>query len=266
MSNFIIPGEISNIVGSAKYSLNDVGMSGSEVRIYDEYVLKIQPWSSETDNEHLLIKWVGGRIPLPEILAYKVENGIAYTLMSKVKGQMLCSAEYLDQPDLLINLAAKGLKLLWNVDVAECPYQASRLCERLKNAEYNVVHGLVDVENTEPGTFGPDGFRDPEDLLEWLKNNKPEEDLVLTHGDYCLPNIFASGSEIRGLIDLGKMGPADRWQDIAIAIRSLKSNFCGEYSSPEHFFEFEPHMLLDALGMEMDIQKYRYYVLLDELF
>ena len=118
----------------------------------------------------------------------------------------------------------------------------------------------------EPETFGKGGFKDPRELLEWLKNNRPPEDIVLTHGDYCLPNIFANGDRISGFIDLGKVGPADRWQDIAIAIRSLDHNFDGRYFSGEPIFDFKPQMFLDALGVEMNEEKYRYYYLLDELF
>ena len=81
-----------------------------------------------------------------------------------------------------------------------------------------------------------------------------------------MPNIFADGETISGLIDLGKMGPADRWQDIAIAIRSLDHNFDGRYFDGKRIFDFKPQMLLNALDINFDEEKYRYYILLDELF
>ena len=79
-------------------------------------------------------------------------------------------------------------------------------------------------------------------------------------------NIFVKENEISGFIDIGKMGPADRWQDIAIAIRSLKHNFDGKYTDGKKIFNFKPQMFLDALGVDFDNQKYKYYFLLDELF
>lgn len=261
-----IPNDIQKIVGTKPYELNDVGMSDSEVRIYDEYVLKIQPRSHETDNEYAMTKWIGKQIRIPEIFVYSVINDIAYTLMSKVDGQMLCEDSYLQHPEKLIKIAADGLKQLWQIDIKGCPYNTSRLSERLKAAEYNVRNGLVDVEDAEPETFGPNGFANPEELLKWLQNNRPEEDIVLSHGDYCLPNIFVKENEIKGFIDLGKMGPADRWQDIAIAIRSLQHNFDGTYTDGKKLLDFEPQMLLKELGVEFDSHKYRYYILLDELF
>lgn len=261
-----LPDEIRKIVDGQEYEINDVGMSESEVRIYENYVLKIQPKSIETDNEYSMICWLNQRIPTPTILVYCEKDNLAYTLMSRVDGQMLCTMERMSRPSQVIKTVAQGLKMLWEVDVKDCPYTTTRLDERLKRAEQLVSNGLVDVHNVEPDTFGPEGFQSPKELLEWLKNHRPEEDIVLAHGDFCLPNIFVKDDGISGFIDLGKMGPADRWQDIAIAIRSLDHNFSGKYTDGKRIFDFKPEMLMDELPIDWDEEKYRYYLLLDELF
>ena len=211
--------------------------------------------SPETDNQYEIVKWLKNQLPLPSIIVYTVENDIAFTLRSRTEGKMLCANDILKQPELVTELAARGIKNMWEIDVSDCPCRFSRLEERLKAAEYNVLNDLVDLNNTEPGTFGPDGFRSPRELLEWLKNNRPQEDIVLTHLDYCLPNIFAQGKNISGFIDLGKMGPADRWQDIAIAIRSLDHNFDGRYSHGRRIYDFKPQMLweLNLMKKNTDI-------------
>lgn len=265
-SKYTIPADIQAIVNTDRYELNDIGMSDSEVRIYDKFVLKIRPYSKENDNEFAMTKWLGKKIPIPEIPAYCISKGTAYTLSTRIEGKMLCDDSYLHQPETLIQIAADGLKQLWEVDIKDCPHNSSRLSERLKEAEYNVMNGLVDIENAEPETFGPNGFAGPEELLRWLQDNQPEEDIVFTHGDYSLPNILVSGNRINGFIDLGKMGPADRWQDVAIALRSLEHNFSGRYRDGKRIFDFKPQMLLDKLGIEFDSHKYSYYILLDELF
>ena len=262
----VIPDVIQKYTDGQKYTTTGVGMSGSEVRIYEEYVLKIQPRSDETDNEFAVVNWLENRIPTPAIPVYHVQDNVAFTLMSKINGEMLCTGEKLAQPESVIKAVAQGIKMLWEVDTAGCPCIISKLDERLKAAEHNVLNGLADIENTEPDTFGPGGFGNPEELLEWLKCNRPEEDIVFTHGDFCLPNIFEKDGKISGFIDLGKMGPADRWQDVAIAIRSLEHNFNGKYTDGQKIFDFKPSMLTDELGIPWDQQKYRYYILLDELF
>ena len=124
------------------------------------------------------------------------------------------------------------------------------------------------MENVEPDTFGEDGFRDPEELLAWLYENRPEEELVLSHGDYCLPNIFGRKDEITGFIDLGKTGIADKWCDIAICYRSLSHNYSGRYGQRFDVVcsEYDDRQLFRELGVEPDWEKIRYYILLDELF
>lgn len=261
-----IPDKILEIVGNQSSFSNNVSMSGSEVLIYPDYVLKVQAESEETKNERDIVEWLDGQILVPEIPVYCVEDGTAFTLMSRIHGKMLCDEEYLNNPEMLIRCVAEGLKMLWKVDVSECPFRTSRLDERLKQARWNVEHNLVDLENVEPETFGEGGFRNPEELLGWLEANRPEEDIVFTHGDFCLPNVFVQNHRISGFIDLGKMGPADRWQDIAIVLRSLNHNSVGFYNGGKKYFDFTNQMLLDELGIEMDYDKYRYYILLDELF
>lgn len=263
--NIYVPEEIKTLIGGKEYTRNKIGMSGSAVLMFDEYVLKIEERTSETDNVKQAVTWLNGRLPTPKIIAYVEEGAKAYTLMSRVPGKMLCDAEYMNEPERLVHLAAECLKMLWSIEIEGCPCD-SRLEKRLKAARYNVEHRLVDVENTEPETFGPNGFSDPEDLLRWLESHRPPEDLVFTHGDFCLPNLFAVGDHISGLIDLGKMGVADRWQDIAICMRSLSDNFTGKYHGETKYPEYRPEMLLDELKIELDEEKLRYYILLDELF
>ena len=54
--------------------------------------------------------------------------------------------------------------------------------------------------------------------------------------------------------------------EFAIAIRSLKHNFDGRYTDGKKIFDFKPQMFLDVLGVDFDYRKYKYYIMLDELF
>lgn len=260
-----LPDSIRKMVRGRRYTLNDVGMSGSKVYMFEDMVLKVQKHSEETDNEYKICHWLGERLPVPEILRYEAVGGVAYCLMSRVAGRMLCDDRYLKDPALLLKTAAGAMKRLWAVDIADCPCDSS-LSVKLKMARCNVENGLVDLDNVEPETFGEAGFASPEALLLWLENNRPDEDLVLSHGDFCLPNLFARGDEVTGFIDLGKMGVADRWQDVAICYRSLKHNFDGKYNGGASYEGYSPEMLFETLGIEENREKLRYYILLDELF
>ena len=99
------------------------------------------------------------------------------------------------------------------------------------------------------------------DIYDELVATKPlEEDLVFTHGDYCLPNVIVSDSGISGFVDWGRAGVADRYQDLALAARSLKHNAGPRGGEMAALFFHE-------YGVEdVDVAKVRYYILLDELY
>lgn len=154
--------------------------------------------------------------------------------------------------------------MLWSVDISDCPRRRD-LDTELEEARYRVENGLVDIDQTEPETFGEGGFASPSELLEWLESNKPPIEPVLSHGDFCLPNIFLNGGAVSGFIDLGDTGIGDRWRDISLCRRSLKHNFDGSYGG-KVYKDFDPDMLFEKLNIEPDRNKLRYYILLDELF
>lgn len=53
---------------------------------------------------------------------------------------------------------------------------------------------------------------------------EPIDDPVVCHGDPCAPNTLIAHSEFAGLVDLGRVGVADRWADLSIASWSLEWN------------------------------------------
>ena len=153
--------------------------------------------------------------------------------------------------------------MLWSVDISDCPC-AKRIEDKLTEAEYLVKNDLVDVEDAEPDTFGENGFESPKALLDWLKENKPAPEPVLSHGDFCLPNSVLDSGKVSGVLDIGDMGIGDKWNDIAICYRSLKHNFDGTYGG-KVYPDFDADMLFEKLGIAPDWEKIRYYILLDEL-
>ena len=46
----------------------------------------------------------------------------------------------------------------------------------------------------------------------------------VVHGDYCLPNIILKEHTVSGYIDVALAGVGDRYQDLALAVRSLAYN------------------------------------------
>lgn len=259
-----IPASIRNLLGEKGYETDSVGLSQASVFLFPDVVLKVQPDGPEARTEAAMLGYLKDKLPVPSMLAHEVWRGSSYLLMKRCLGEMACGDGYLADPVLLCRLLADGLKALWAVEVRDCPSDQSLSC-KLAQAAFNVEHGLVDVDNVDPETFGHGGFRDPADLLEWLETHRPAEELVFSHGDYCLPNIFGQGSRVTGFIDLGRAGVADRWCDIALCCRSLRGNFDGQYGGLPHP-GYDDSMFFQALGLEPNWEKIRYYILLDELF
>ena len=258
------PKKILEYIDGKDFFTDKIGMSDSSVLIFDDAVLKIQNDSSILKDESLMMDWLKNRISVPEIICNITESGKNYLLMSKINGKMSCDDEFMKNPKQLVFVLADAIKTLWNVDISDCPIK-NDLSTVLKAAEYRVEHGLVDVDDAEPETFCKGGFKDPQQLLGWLYDNRPEEDFVLSHGDFCLPNIFINDDGFSGFVDIGRMGVADRYQDIALCYRSLKHNFSGKFGG-KSYGGFDEKMFFDALGVEPDFEKIRYYILLDELF
>jgi len=255
-----IPGHIKNIIGESAYELDNIGMSGSTIMLFEDKILKIEEQNQESHNQIRMLNWLQGKLPVPKVFCHEVQENQSYLLMSKVPGVMCCDEKYMADPEKLTNILAEALKLLWQVDISDCPCDVN-LDQKLEWARYNVEHNLVDVDNVEKETFGEGGFESPGHLLDWLIQNKPKEELVLSHGDFCLPNIFVEDDKINGFIDLGRMGITDKYQDIALCYRSLKHNYDGKI-----YEGYRPEMLFEKLGIVPDWEKIRYYILLDELF
>ena len=259
-----IPDNIKNLIREEKYSIDDVGMSDSKVIVFDDKILKIQNTSEEAENEFRVMEWLQGKLPVPKVLGYEKDDKNTYLLMTKVPGEMACADKFLKDPDQLTTILAAGLHALWQVDINSCPCNWN-LERKLQKAKYAVANNLVDIEDAEPDTFGENGFENPNHLLEWLLSNKPEEELVFSHGDFCLPNILIENGEVSGYIDLGRTGISDKWQDIALCYRSLLHNFDGKYTGKQ-YQGFYAEVFFEKLGLEPNWEKIRYYILLDELF
>lgn len=258
-----LPAALRQKLEGKPFEQNTTGLSGAGVLVFDDLVLKTAPADSVSLREAEMMAWLQDKLPVPRVLEHCVEGNTSWLLMSRLPGVMACDETYMQQPERLLPLLAQGLKTLWQVDVRGCPARFS-LEERLLLAEDNVRHGRCETENVEPTTYGPGGFRDPQHLLQWLKEHRPPMDPVLSHGDFCLPNVFFQEDRVSGYLDLGFCAVADRYQDIALCYRSLIHNADGSYGPV--YPALQPKKLFDALQITPNWEKIRYYILLDELF
>lgn len=259
-----LPPVMKRLIQDHPFYRDELGCSKAAVLIFDHgLVLKIEKKSPESDGEYQMLCWLNGRLPVPKIRSFHTDGKTNWLLMTRLPGRMLCDPDTLSDPGRTARLLARGLRRLWQVDIAGCPRTVDLRC-RLNQARARVEQGVVDVFEAEPETFGPDGFPDPQTLYELLEATRPEEEFSLVHGDYCLPNLFAQGEQITGFLDLGFCGIGDRWQDIALGLRSLRHNL--EETGRAGQFADASRIFFETAGIVPDQRKIRYYQLLDELF
>lgn len=257
------PEKIAALTAGKDFHLDRTGLSGSTVAIFEEFVVKAEPVSEETEHHLAMLRWLAGKLPVPRVLDTVVQDGFRWTVMTRIPGEMSWAERYRADPHRLTRVLAEAMKRLWTVDISDCPVDQSPAA-KLARAREIVEQDRVDMDLADPETFGEQGFPSPAALLQWLEENAPACEPVLTHGDFCLPNLFLEDWQFSGFLDLGRSGAGDKWTDIALLWRSLRDNFGGHYGKAVP--GFHPDELFDALGIEKNVEKLKYYLLMDELF
>jgi kanamycin kinase/aminoglycoside 3'-phosphotransferase-3 len=260
-----LPSDLAAVVHGYSCEKNRVGCSSAGVYRYHRadkaFYLKIAFVDDDIRREHELLLWLNGKLPVPEVIYWREHEGFAYLLMTEILGRMTCNSpeDTVAQPiENTVKLLANGLLMLQAVSTTGCPFD-SALDKKLARALINIQNNTVDTEDWEDNN----NFDTPMDLYQWLTANKPPEETFFTHGDYCLPNIFINGAEVAGFIDVGRGGVADRWQDIALCVRSLGYNLRDTAGAEKDKYI---GLLFSHLGIKPDWEKINYYILLDELF
>ena len=220
----------------------------------EELFLKREPvgTSSELPDEVRRLRWLRRNgLPGPDVLDAGTEDSRHWLLMRAVPGQDLASARHL-APQQVIDILATALRTLHRVPIAACPFD-HRLEARIATARQRMNAGLVDEANFDDERQGRGA---PEVFSELLAVHPDTVDLVVTHGDACLPNFMADAGGFTGFIDCGRLGVSDRFQDLALAARSIERNFGREWVA----------LFFRQYGMVPDRQRIRFYCLLDEFF
>lgn len=249
--------ELRHLLGNETWHIISIGCSGTYVFRIGEAYLKINPASAvdRLNDERTRLEWLQGRLPVPRVLYYGADASYEYLLLSAIPGIMACEQSLRDNIPKVVRLLAQGLRMIHSVPIHDCPFDRS-LPVAMELARQRVEAGLVDESD-----FGAEqaGKRASDLYAELLTQRPQTEELVFTHGDYCLPNILLDWQRncISGFIDLARAGIADRYHDLVLAARSLAFNFDARWIP----------LLFQEYGLaEPDEDKIRFYKLLDEFF
>jgi aminoglycoside phosphotransferase len=234
------------------------GQSGDLVAQAGALIVKLAP-ADRLHNVALLrqeidvMRWLVERARTPAILwAGACEAG--YGLVSQAASGTPVSHVAEDQARAALIATVETLAALHALPSADCPFDRT-LAARFPMAQAQVEAGLVDEDDFDDERAG---WTAPQALVHARATAPASEDLVLTHGDASLPNfIWAEGGAVT-LLDLGRFGLADRYQDLAIFLRSAKRNH-PHIDAPALLREHYPLAQIDETACE-------FYRLLDEFF
>lgn len=217
----------------------------------ETYILKKQ--FSSLEHDYLNYRWLEGKLPVPKIAFYEHVEKCELLCLSELQGETL--EDQLDKKGAneIITQYANPLKWLHSLKIDNRAV-IQNLDTKISRAKYNLENGLVDISElqSENQPF------EPNELFAKLLTLKPSShELVFTHGDYCFDNVIYNNDNLSGFIDLGNGGVADKYQDIALAVRSIKDNFDSELVN----------LFYKEYGLyEVNKEKVEFYTLLDEFF
>jgi len=236
-TNIEMPREFSQMLKNYSFVRNNEGYSQAVVfkceKNNETFYLKAESSNSLIKREYNILTWLNGKLPVPEIKYYDEYNGLSFILTTAIKGHKAGTKnDEVRKPfEKTIELLADGLLMFQSIDIADCPF-TNKFNVNFSNAVYSVETNdyypdyiSVNADFANIFSFSDDNEKSlisSSELYNLLSKNKAlHDEICFSHGDYGLTNTFIDGNKIMGFIDIGGGGIADKWNDIAICVRSI---------------------------------------------
>ena len=220
----------------------------------DRCFVKWAPAGSPLDlaAEAARMTWALAFTPVPRVLGLGADREGSWLVTAALPGHSAVSPRWLADPRTAVTAIGEGLRAMHNaLPVTGCPFSWMAQ-DRIVAVQRAAAAGRLDTSDWTPEhlELGIEG------VIDQVQDIPPADKLVVCHGDACAPNtLIADNGRWSGHVDLGDLGVADRWADLAIATWSTGWNYGPGWEQ----------VLLDAYGIKPDAQRTRYYRLLWEL-
>jgi kanamycin kinase len=220
----------------------------------DRCFVKWAPAGSPLDlaAEAARMTWALAYTPVPRVLGEGADREGSWLVTAALPGQNAVSQRWLADPFTAVTAIGEGLRVMHDaLPAADCPFSWMAR-DRVAAARRAAAAGRLDASGwaTEHRKLGVEG------VLAQVQDIPPADKLVVCHGDACAPNtLITDDGRWSGHVDLGDLGVADRWADLAVATWSTGWNYGPGWE----------RLLLDAYGIKPDAERTRYYRLLWEL-
>ncbi|WP_344596125.1 aminoglycoside 3'-phosphotransferase [Actinomadura vinacea] len=221
-------------------------LEGEAVR----YVKWVAAGTPEIDlpGEAERLAWAQRWVTVPRVIEHGADDEGAWLVTAEVFGRSAVDPRWITEPATAAAGIGRGLRLMHDsLPVDQCPFDWS-VEGRLVRADERIADGE-----------GPTDWSPEYRHLELAKaraciGDPPEIDrLVVCHGDACVPNtLLHDDGAFAAHVDLGSLGMADRWADLAVAAWSTEWNYGPGYDG----------VLYEAYGIAPDPERIDYYRLL----
>lgn len=209
-------------------------------------------WTPSAAAEAERTAWARSFLPVPRVLKRGVTRDSEWLLTEGIDSVDATAAVFRQDVAGLVDRLAKGLRRFHSMPIDECPFQF-RIGDAIELVLRRLETGQIDGARDFHPEF--EALTEEAAVEELLASVPDSEDLVVCHGDYCVPNILLRGTEIVGFVDLGELGVADRWWDLAVATWSITWNFGPGYEG----------RFLETYGVQRDEHRIQFYRLLYDL-
>ena len=257
-----VPAGVSAELIGYNWARDNVGESGGAVyRLYGkpgapDLFLKHgeNTLAHDLADEMVRLRWMAKHIAVPAVTHFVALPGEAWLLMTALPGETAYQALEAQPEDrmAIVDGLADFLRRLHAIPISDCPYTSDHRY-RLGLARQRIDAGLIeedDFDEEREGWTAEQVWQAMDQLLPF------PPDPVVTHGDFSLDNLLMVDGEVIGCIDAGRVGIADRYQDLAILWNCL-----------EEFGEELQVRFLARYGISnLDHSKMQFHLMLDELF
>lgn len=196
------------------------------------------------------LRWATRFAAVPRVLDHGSDSTGDWMITAGLPGLSAVDDSWIVRPGTAVRAIGSGLRALHEaLPVADCPFDWSAQ-SRLASARHRAAAGLIDPTEWPPELARIGGVGEALDLL---AEPPPVDRLVVCHGDACAPNtLIGDGGRCTGHVDLGRLGVADRWADLAVATWATRWNYGPGWEE----------VLLDAYGIAPDPGRTAHYRLL----
>jgi aminoglycoside 3'-phosphotransferase II len=213
--------------------------------------LSMGPEAADLFSEAARVRWLrSSGVPAPRVLHVTEGLGGVWLVMTCVAGENAATSS--DPPAVKVRQLAHALRAIHALDPGGCPF------DETINAKLARAKARLTLHQLDEGDFEHQTGTSPEEVLREIEQLRPStEDIVVTHGDACLENVMLVRGCFSGFVDCGRLGRSDRYQDLALACRSISELIAGEWIGP----------FLEMYGIPfLNENRARFYLLLDEFF